>query len=915
MEYDFNEADASPFYKDLRHKPDEWTEIRVIEWKPNAEKDKSSTSIFVNNEADFLKVCREWNGIRQVYAGYNPRPNNGDTEDAQIKRLVMIPFDIDAEHPKDEAATEKEMEGAADDLEKVEEWTAERNLPTPYIDFTGNGYRIGLLCDLPVTADLKEKLYGIFDAVKRDTGANLDNILNLSRIIKVPGVWSIKGSNTTERPHRQSHILKRGDTTPEAIEKVNNFILNATPRVKTIPPPSNAPGSTGGDVILQAILAKDKKLANLFLGLDNAKYKSRSEAEAALATKLFIHRFNEADVRRLMAQARIGKWLEENDGYRDNTVKYAYGKAQEHLAEKEKKDAEKAVEAEEEAKNPKEAEAKRLGDLILSEAKVITIRDNEAVFAYRDGVYLFHGETYIKERAQQLLGRDPSTHDVNEVLGYIKRATYRDRDELSPPLNKICVSNGILDLDTMKLEDFTPSLFFTSKIPVEYRPEVTNPIIIMFLDKVAPGKRAIIEEIIGYSLYRDYFLQYFFVFEGEGANGKSTLNLLLSTFLDSRNISTVAMQDLGDRFRKANLYGRLANISDDLSARALKDTSALKELSGNAWTTAEEKFQGPFNFRNYAKLIFSCNQVPMNDGDDTEAFYRRAILIKFPNKFRTDAKQDDPERGIYRADPTIIQKLTTADELSGLLNAALAGLKRLREKMDFTGAETAEARRIQHIQLSNPIQFFAISYTYANPRYGITKSDLYQAYCNYCESIKKTPKADNVFSGEIKRYLSYVSERLIYRPDDLDHAHSKIKIWIGIAFTGGEKGQKQTPNPFNQDTMDTVDTVSLPFKTCRNLEYGVVVIGKKRLGEEKNYQDTVSIVSTVSPQPITGEKSPEKHPPDTQKVLDFMANRKTPLEAILGKFNWRIDFANSLLAEMEKKNLIKRMEDGEWIKI
>jgi putative DNA primase/helicase len=78
--------------------------------------------------------------------------------------------------------------------------------------------------------------------------------------------------------------------------------------------------------------------------------------------------------------------------------------------------------------------------------------------------------------------------------------------------------------------------------------------------------------------------------------------------------------------------------------------------------TAEHKFAQPFNFRNYAKLIFSANLIPESD-DKTDAFYRRWVIINFDNRF-IDGKED----------AALTQKLTTPEELSGLLNLALTGL-------------------------------------------------------------------------------------------------------------------------------------------------------------------------------------------------------------------------------------------------
>ena len=88
-----------------------------------------------------------------------------------------------------------------------------------------------------------------------------------------------------------------------------------------------------------------------------------------------------------------------------------------------------------------------------------------------------------------------------------------------------------------------------------------------------------------------------FIFLGQGANGKSTLLDLLLAFLGSLNASKVSLQDLGsNRFRVAELYGRMANIFTDLDNKSLQSTSMFKMITTGDPITAERKFKDPFEF-------------------------------------------------------------------------------------------------------------------------------------------------------------------------------------------------------------------------------------------------------------------------------------------------------------------------------
>jgi putative DNA primase/helicase len=81
--------------------------------------------------------------------------------------------------------------------------------------------------------------------------------------------------------------------------------------------------------------------------------------------------------------------------------------------------------------------------------------------------------------------------------------------------------------------------------------------------------------------------------------------------LGPENISAESLHRILDnRFAVAELYGKLANIDADMSTEALRNTGILKKLTGSDPIPAEQKFKPPFRFVNYAKLLFSANDMP-----------------------------------------------------------------------------------------------------------------------------------------------------------------------------------------------------------------------------------------------------------------------------------------------------------------
>jgi len=182
-------------------------------------------------------------------------------------------------------------------------------------------------------------------------------------------------------------------------------------------------------------------------------------------------------------------------------------------------------------------------------------------------------------------------------------------------------------------------------------------------------------EMFGYCLYKDYPFAKAFMLIGSGANGKSTLMKLLEKFLGEDNIATPSLQDLlRDKFAKVELFGKLANIHADLSSEKLENTGTFKMLTGGDTVYGQKKFKDPIKFKNHAKLIYSANELPRTD-DRTDAFFRRWIVIDFPNQFTSNDEFTNPD---------LPYSIIDEEEMSGLLNWALDGLERILDQGGFS---------------------------------------------------------------------------------------------------------------------------------------------------------------------------------------------------------------------------------------
>jgi len=257
-------------------------------------------------------------------------------------------------------------------------------------------------------------------------------------------------------------------------------------------------------------------------------------------------------------------------------------------------------------------------------------------------------------------------------------------------------------------------------LPIKYNEIATCPKIDKFLSEVLPADSIpTIFEWFGYSLipFTDYEKATFFT--GSGANGKSVLIKLYERFIGRNNISNVPLQELEDnRFKLAQLYGKLANVFADIPSSALKKTSVFKTVTSGDSCSAEFKGKDSFDFRPYARLLFSANEMPKS-ADLTDGFFRRLLVFNFPNKFG---------EGKLKKDPQLFNKISTETELSGLLNKALIGLQTLIKNGEFTINERTIEAIEQYKYDIDPLISFIEEECELDNQYHEVKQNLYDAY-------------------------------------------------------------------------------------------------------------------------------------------------------------------------------------------
>jgi putative DNA primase/helicase len=424
-----------------------------------------------------------------------------------------------------------------------------------------------------------------------------------------------------------------------------------------------------------------------------------------------------------------------------------------------------------------------LARLIMNEHgyHFLTLKDTGEIYRYNGSFYEPDGDIVIKNKVQYYLDTDSTEHHKNEVVGFIRDETYIDRGVFNQNINFINVKNGVYDITTKTLLPHSSDYHFLYEIRVNYNPNATCPNINKFFITVLREEDILLLlEVFGFCLYRIYSIQKAVLLVGGGSNGKTTVLILMRKMLGENNVASISLKDLNEnRFASSNLYGKLANLHAEQFDTTLYKTGKFKMLTGGDLTGGEKKFKNPFNFVNYAKLIFSANQVPETK-DETEAFFRRWIIITFPYRF-VDEDSEVDNTTAFKKNPNIINDLTTEEELEGLLKQSLEGLERLLQQGKFSYSKTTEEIMDYYQRLSNPVTAFVKDELEVNPQCYIVKDDLFEEYKNYAQRNKLDILPKQTFSMKLQSQPIPLQD---YRPK---MQGKRPRCWKGIRCTVREE--------------------------------------------------------------------------------------------------------------------------------
>lgn len=340
-----------------------------------------------------------------------------------------------------------------------------------------------------------------------------------------------------------------------------------------------------------------------------------------------------------------------------------------------------------------------------------------------------------------------------EVLSWMM--AYIDGDTPVSSANYIAFNNGIYDVLTDQLEDFSKDRVLTNKICWDYKPDAYCKLTDDVLNRLACDDqevRLLLEELIGYTFYRRNELRKAFMLKGKRHNGKSTFLDMLAFLLGADNISALDLSDLSHEYKAAGLFGKLANLGDDIEDEYIPASGTFKKVVAGDRINCNVKFAAPIEFNPYCKLIFSGNSIPrLGRGKDSEAIIDRLIIVPFNASFN---------RSKEGFSAFIKYDLRSAESMEYLVRLGIEGLKRVLATNSFTTTSAIDTELAEYEEALNPISTFfdEVGDSLCNE----PTRKCYRRYNQFCFENAMKPISHVEFSRQVKEHFGYDIKTLRY---------------------------------------------------------------------------------------------------------------------------------------------------------
>lgn len=399
-------------------------------------------------------------------------------------------------------------------------------------------------------------------------------------------------------------------------------------------------------------------------------------------------------------------------------------------------------------------------------------RDHQYVAVEEGGsIWVWQGTHYVEMKRERVLQYaqdhfDPKPTDNirTEFFKTLRLKSLVSSDWFATSVEgRMNFRNGVFDVKSGVLHPHSTDYGFRSVLPVDYSPDATAPNFESFIGQVTlyrPSLIAILQEFMGYIFANgDCKYQKMLILSGTGENGKSKFVDVIKLLASKDGFASLSIKGMQNDQNRVLMEGKLVNIAEENSRDSFRDVELIKNMVAGGEIQVKRLYAQPYQYENRTKLIALCNEMPLPQ-DVSHGFFRRLLIIPFDQVF-SDAKGN--------RDPNILDKMQ--GELSGILNFAMEGYRRLDKENKFSHSAESELSLQEFKNDADSILAWATDYIEFDPDPEIfhPTAEMYNDYRSYCDSngirAHSAPKMLKFLSDFVKaRGAKLVKRRTNHTP-------------------------------------------------------------------------------------------------------------------------------------------------------
>jgi len=361
---------------------------------------------------------------------------------------------------------------------------------------------------------------------------------------------------------------------------------------------------------------------------------------------------------------------------------------------------------------------------------------------YEAGTWPTVSETSVKAEISGIIeaakpeGVKPTASILASVTELTRIRIYVADERWDADPDILVCKNGALRISTGELGDHQPRHYATSAVPYKYDPDARPAIWEYFLRNTVPTAANLLQEFAGYALTTEMAHELAVWLFGPPGSGKSTFIAGLAAMLGHR-AGILGLADLErSRFTLADLPGKTLVVASEQPSSYLASTNTLNAIISGEPLQVERKYHDPFTVIPKAKVCWAMNELP-RVADANSGLFRRVKVVAFPALHENER---DPE--IKRA---------IATEGAGILNWALEGLRRLRERGYFEVPAGVEDATEQFREHNDVPALFVEDRCIKEPNAEAQAAKLYREYKYWCEENGHRPQSSTRVASDWQR--------------------------------------------------------------------------------------------------------------------------------------------------------------------